>query len=141
MPTLGNSCATLADVAQQIGIGTFQEGDDFREALLLLDESAADLRNPLNLDSEDEDSFDESIECNCVAEPEGLQSENEMIKDAMDSITCAIENENARTNQSTEEIQQPPIISAIAISSLNANDFKNMRGREVAILVRKERQS
>ena len=90
----------------------------------LSDESAIDPCNPLNLDSNDEDSLDKSIEYTYVTEPEVLSSEKAIIKDVLDSVIYIIANENVSTNQPNEESEQLPIITAIIISSLNASDLK-----------------
>ena len=87
--------------------------------------------------SDNEDSFNESIEYTYITEPEVLSSKKAIIKDVLDSMIHIITNENASINQWNEESKQPPIITAIIISSLNASDLKNAHEKKVAILVKK----
>ena len=91
---MGNSCANVANIKQPI----FQEGDNFGEVLSLSHESAIDPCNLPNLDSDDEDSFNESIEYAYITELEVLSSEKAIIKDVLDSMIHIIANENTSIN-------------------------------------------
>ena len=92
--------------------------------MILSDKSVIDPCNLLNLGSNDENFFHESIVDTYIIEPEVLSSEKAIIKDMLDSMIHIIANGNVSINESNKESEQLLIITTIIISSLNVKNLK-----------------
>ena len=84
---------------------TLTDGNELDEVLSMSCKIFIDLCNPLNLGSNDEFSFDESIEFNYATEQEELERNDESIKDIIEFVIKTIENENVSVNLVNEEPQ------------------------------------